>query len=68
MENKIKELRKEMGFTQDELARKLQVSRQTVNSLEKGRYDPSLLLAYKLAQVFSRTIEEVFIFDSEELC
>lgn len=66
MDNRIKELRKARGLTQDELAQKLKVSRQTINSLEKGRYDPSITLAYRLARSFGLTIEEVFLFDEED--
>jgi putative transcriptional regulator len=66
MDNRIKELRKARGLTQDELAQKLKVSRQTINSLEKGRYDPSITLAHKLARSFGLTIEEVFLFDLED--
>lgn len=66
MDNRIKELRKARGLTQDELAQKLKVSRQTINSLEKGRYDPSITLAYRLARSFDLTIEEVFLFDEED--
>jgi putative transcriptional regulator len=66
VKNKIKELRKQMGLTQEDLADKVKVSRQTIISLEKGRYDPSIFLAYKIARSFTRTIEEVFIFEEEE--
>ena len=62
---KIPELRREFGMTQKELADKLSVSRQTVISLENGRYNPSIHLAYNIAKVFGRTIEEVFIFEEE---
>lgn len=55
----------EMGLTQDELSERLEVSRQTIISLEKGRYNPSLILAFKIANVFNRTIEEIF--DPEEM-
>ena len=65
MNNKIKELRKSVGFTQDDLAQKLEVSRQTIISIEKGRYNPSIMLAYNIAKVFNKTIEEVFIFEEE---
>ena len=60
MNNRIPELRADRRWTQADLARHLEVSRQTVISLEKGRYDPSLPLAFKIAQLFECTIEEVF--------
>lgn len=63
MENRLKELREEYNLTQEELAGRVGVSRQTIISLEKGRYAPSLILAFKLAKVFSLKIEEVFIFE-----
>lgn len=55
----------EMGLTQDELSESLEVSRQTIISLEKGRYNPSLILAFKIAKLFNRSIEEIF--DPEEI-
>jgi putative transcriptional regulator len=67
MHNRIKELRDASSLTQEELASRLRVSRQTIISLEKGRYSPSILLAAKIARVFKTTIEKVFIFDEEEL-
>ena len=66
MKNKIEAIRKERGIRQDEFARALGVSRQTISSLENGRYNPSILLAHKIARYFGMTIEEVFIFDEEE--
>ncbi|MEC7762686.1 MAG: helix-turn-helix transcriptional regulator [Pseudomonadota bacterium] len=60
MENRIGELRRAQGLTQADLARALDVSRQTVNALERGRYDPSLPLAFTIARVFGLTIEEIF--------
>ena len=65
MKNLIREIRMEMGLTQDELSESLEVSRQTIISLEKGRYNPSLILAFKIAKMFDRTIEEIF--DPEEM-
>ena len=65
MKNKIENIRKEQGILQDEMAKALGVSRQTISSLENGRYNPSILLAYKIAQYFGMTIEEVFLFDEE---
>ena len=54
------------GERQEELARALSVSRQTISSLEKGRYNPSILLAFKIARYFGLTIEEIFIYEEEE--
>ncbi|MGN0178542.1 MAG: helix-turn-helix transcriptional regulator [Monoglobaceae bacterium] len=65
MKNTIKELRKERKITQDEFAAALGVTRQTIISLENGRYNASLVLAHKIAKFFERTIEEVFIFEEE---
>ena len=66
MKNKIEDIRKERGIRQEEFAKALGVSRQTISSLENGRYNPSILLAHKIARYFGMTIEEVFIFDEEE--
>lgn len=63
MENKIEEIRKEKGIRQEDFAKALGVSRQTISSLENGRYNPSIALAYKIAKFFGMTIEEVFIFE-----
>ena len=60
MKNQLKELRAERGWSQAELAERLGVSRQTVNAIETGKYDPSLPLAFKLAQAFGLKIEEIF--------
>ena len=65
MKNRMESIRKERGILQDEFAKALGVSRQTISSLENGRYNPSILLAHKIAQYFGMTIEEVFIFDEE---
>ena len=65
MKNRIEELRNEKGIRQEELAKQLGVSRQTISSLENGRYNPSILLAYKVAVFFGLTIEDVFIFEEE---
>lgn len=65
IKNRIEELRKAQGITQKELADKLSVSRQTIVSLEKGRYNPSIILAYKVAVMFGKTIEDVFLFEEE---
>ncbi|MEM7272227.1 MAG: helix-turn-helix transcriptional regulator [Actinomycetota bacterium] len=67
MENRLKELRAVNGWSQAHLADLLGVSRQTVNALEKGRYDPSLPLAFRLARVFSTTIEDLFTPDEDDL-
>ena len=67
MKNRIECIRKERGILQDEMAKALGVSRQTISSLENGRYNPSIMLAHKIAKYFAMTIEEVFIFDEEEL-
>ena len=66
MKNRIEEIRKERGIRQDEFAKLMGVSRQIISSLETGRYNPSIFLAYKIAKYFEMTIEEVFIFDEEE--
>jgi putative transcriptional regulator len=66
MNNRIRELRGEMGLTQQQLAERVDVSSRTIISLEKGQYNPSVLLAHKLALVFGYTIEEVFIFGEED--
>lgn len=65
LNNKVAELRKERKMTQQALADLLEVSRQTVISLENGRYNPSIILAHKIAVTFGLTIEEVFIFEEE---
>ena len=66
MENRIREYRKERKVTQDDLARAVGVTRQTIISLENGRYNASLLLAHKLARYFGLAIEELFQFDEDE--
>lgn len=63
MKNRLEEIRKAKGITQEELANALEVSRQTVGSLENGRYNPSIILAFKIARFFEVSIEEVFIFE-----
>ena len=63
MKNRIEKIRKVRGINQEELAKALGVSRQTISSLENGRYNPSIELAYKLSKYFGMTIEEVFIFE-----
>ena len=65
MKNCIEELRKQGGIKQEELAAALEVSRQTIGSLENGRYNPSIILAFKLAKYFGTSIEEIFIYEEE---
>jgi len=65
MDNRLKALRAELGWSQQLLAEKLDVSRQSVNAIETGRYDPSLPLAFKIARLFGRKIEEIFIDDDQ---
>lgn len=66
MKNKIESIRKARGIRQEEFAKALGVSRQTISSLENGRYNPSILLAHKIAKYFDLTIEDVFCFEDEE--
>lgn len=66
MKNRLEELRKQKGIKQEELAAILEVSRQTIGSLENGRYNPSILLAFKLARYFEISIEEIFIYEEEK--
>lgn len=66
MKNRIAQLRKEGRITQEELAEAVGVTRQTIISLENGRYNASLLLAHKLAQYFHLTIEELFVFEEDK--
>ena len=66
MKNRIETIRKERGILQDEMAKAMGVSRQTISSLENGRYNPSIMLAYRIAKYFGMTIEEVFVFEEEE--
>jgi putative transcriptional regulator len=65
MENKLEELRKKKGITQEELASALEVSRQTIGSLENGRYNPSIILAFKISRFFGVPIEEIFIYQED---
>lgn len=65
MNNKIRELRKEQKVTQDDLANAVGVTRQTIISLENGKYNASLLLAHKISKYFDMSIEEVFIFEED---
>lgn len=66
MKNRLEEIRKQRGMTQEELAAALEVSRQTIGSLENGRYNPSIVLAFKIARFFGMSIEDIFIYDEEE--
>ncbi|WP_417423601.1 helix-turn-helix transcriptional regulator [Hominenteromicrobium sp.] len=66
MNNRIEEERKRRGMTQQQLAGELGVSRQTIISLESGRYNPSILLAHRIARLFDAKIEDIFLFDTEE--
>ena len=65
MKNRIEEIRKAKGIRQEEFAKQMGVSRQTISSLETGRYNPSILLAHQIARFFDMTIEEVFIFEDK---
>ncbi|MEF2574341.1 MAG: helix-turn-helix transcriptional regulator [Eisenbergiella sp.] len=66
MKNHLEQLRKARGIRQDELAAALEVSRQTIISLEKGRYNPSIILAFKIARFFGLNIEDIFIYEEDE--
>ena len=65
MKNRLEKLRKARGIKQEELAAALEVSRQTIGSLENGRYNPSILLAFKIARYFDMPIEEIFIYEED---
>ena len=65
MKNKLEEIRNARGIKQDELAKVLEVSRQTISSLENGKYNHSIILAFKIARYFNMTIEEIFIYEEE---
>lgn len=66
MKNRLEEIRKQRGIKQEELAAILEVSRQTIGSLENGRYNPSIILAFKIAKYFEMSIEEIFIYQEGE--
>ena len=66
MNNRLEEIRKENQITQEELASVLEVSRQTISSLEKGRYNPSIILAFKIARYFNMSIEDIFIYEGDD--
>lgn len=63
MKNRLEEIRKNRGIKQEELAAALEVTRQTIGSLENGRYNPSIILAFKIARYFEMSIEEIFIYE-----
>ena len=65
MKNRLEELRKRRGMNQEEFAAILEVSRQTIGSLENGRYNPSILLAFKIANFFNMSIEDIFIYEED---
>nr|WP_326125375.1 helix-turn-helix transcriptional regulator [uncultured Oscillibacter sp.] len=65
MKNRLEELRRARGLRQEELADALEVSRQTIGSLENGRYNPSILLAFKIARYFGMSIEDIFIYEED---
>ena len=66
MKNRLEELRRQRGIKQEELAAELKVSRQTIGSLENGRYNPSIQLAFKISRYFGMSIEEIFIYEEEK--
>lgn len=65
MKNRLEEIRKQKGIKQEELANSLKVSRQTVSSLENGRYNPSITLAFKISHFFGLRVEEIFIYEED---
>lgn len=65
MKNKLEEIRKSKGISQETLAKDLLVSRQTISSLESGRYNPSIILAFKISNYFKMSIEQIFIFEED---
>ena len=66
MKNRVRQLREKQGLTQKQLGERVNVSRQAINAVETGKFDPSLLLAYDIAQLFNKSIEEVFDFKESE--
>lgn len=66
MKNRLEEIRKQRAIKQEELAAALEVSRQTIGSLENGRYNPSIILALKIAKYFGLSVEEIFIYEEEQ--
>ncbi len=65
MKNRLEEIRKQHSIKQEELAAALEVSRQTIGSLENGRYNPSIILAFKIARYFDMSIEDIFVYEEE---
>jgi len=66
VKNNLEKLRREKGISQEELANNLKVSRQTISSIENGRYNPSIILAFKIARYFNMKIEDIYIYEGEE--
>lgn len=66
MKNRLEEIRRQRGIKQEELAEEMKVSRQTISSLENGRYNPSVILAIKLARYFEMKVEDIFIYEEEQ--
>ncbi len=66
MKNRLEEIRRQRGIKQEELAEAMKVSRQTISSLENGRYNPSVILAIKLARYFKMKVEDIFIYEEEQ--
>ena len=66
MKNRLEEIRKQRGIRQEELAEAMKVSRQTISSLENGRYNPSVILAIKLARYFEMKVEDIFVYEEEQ--
>lgn len=67
MKNRLAEIRRVRGIKQEDLAEALEVSRQTIGSLENGRYNPSIILAFKIAKYFNMAIEDIFIYEEDEV-
>ena len=65
VKNRLEDIRRERGIRQEELASELEVSRQTISSLENGRYNPSIVLAFKIARYFNMSIEEIFVYEED---
>jgi putative transcriptional regulator len=66
LKNRLEEIRKQKGIRQEDLAETLEVSRQTIGSLENGRYNPSINLAFKIARYFEMRVEDIFIYEEEQ--
>lgn len=65
MKNRIRELREAAGLTQEDVAQRLRVTRQTINAIENDKYNPTLALAFKLARLFGRTVDDIFQYNEE---